>query len=112
MSIITIEVDDSELVKLNNYVIVGNDVALKSFLTRSTDLAELSDYELSQIVDCCKEAITENAVGVNYDVELGRSPQTDHRTYTLMGVSVVDDKYSNILVKDMIDYINNYKLGK
>lgn len=109
MGVVTIEVNDSELVKLNDFKIIETDIALKRFLRENGDIGELSDYEFSEVVDCCLCAIQHKRLGVTYNIELGRSPQNDRRTYTLMSADVTDDPDNvEILVADALVYISTY----
>lgn len=108
MKTLIIEVSVDELEKLNKYKIVKEDVALREFISKG-DIGELDDYSFDEVLGKCKKAILNNNVGVNVEIELGRSPQDDERTYTLMRYDIVDSGHCGLRTKDMIDYIDNYR---
>jgi len=74
MDIVTIDVDRSELIKLSKYRIVAENSALRSFISHG-DVGELDYYEIDQIINLCIKAIKLDYLGVDVDIELGRSPQ-------------------------------------
>lgn len=99
MKTIQIEVSEDSLQKLNNagisYVITNADVDIEDLLTAYTDVSELSNYELSQIVSTAHEAIEQGTeYGIAIDTLSGRD-MNDRRCYTLSSVSVVSRKDDN-----------------
>lgn len=99
----------SELPLLSSYQLVNSDVDLLEVLAQNiTDFDELSDYEQSQIVDDCKQSVKANASGISTKIYLGRCPQNDTRTYTLLdhGVFYEGDYIEDGDVLKVDTYIN------
>ena len=99
MKKIQIEVSQSELSKMDKagirYKITNNDVDLEKLLNNHTDVSELSQYELSQIVEVAKEAIIKgDEWGIAIETKSGRD-MNDHRCYTLEEVSIVSSDDDN-----------------
>jgi len=75
----------SDLHLLGEHRVVSTDVCLLEVLNQNiTHFDELSDYEQSQVVEDCAESIKEDASGIFTEIYLGRCPQKDTRTYTLL----------------------------
>lgn len=82
----------TELHLLSDYEVVNTDVDLLEILDNNiAHFNELGDYEQSQVVYVCKEAVKTNTAGIYTEIYLGRCPQKDTRTYTLVGYGVYDE---------------------
>lgn len=108
--VITVQINESELHKVNEYKVIDRNTSLREFLNYQPDVSELHDYEVNEIIDTCNKAISEESKGVRVEIELGRHPSTDERTYTLMNV-YLDEKDPDILTSDMVRFINSHSVN-
>lgn len=116
---VRIEIDESELVKLDNYTIlekvtpeVEEEEILRSYFSGYTDFSEIHEADREEILRCAKNAIEEGAYGIVVDIESGRDCR-DHRCYTFIGCHVVssksDNEYPDYKVSDLKKHLEENK---
>jgi hypothetical protein len=112
MKKIQIEVSESALKKIDEigikYQITNSDVNLERLLTSCNSVADLSDYEISKILNMAKKAIKKGTdYGISIETTSGRD-MNDHRCYTLDEVCIVsfNDDSCTHTVAELIKHSN------
>ncbi|QPB08563.1 hypothetical protein [Vibrio phage Va2] len=107
-----IEIPESELHKLSDYKIIERISpeserfeALRSLITRHTDVSEIRKSEQDEIIETILDALkSEDATGVAYEIELGRDSR-DYRSYTYIRSYVTYDGYPDFSMKEITDHL-------
>jgi hypothetical protein len=112
MKKVEVLISENDLHKLKElgieYEITNPDIELENYLKCSTNIAELSNYEVEQVVQKAKEAIQKGIkYGLVVDVNLGRD-MNDERCYSLNKVYISSTKKEDwdFTVKEFLNLLN------
>ena len=89
---VLIKIKESELSKIKDFEIVDKDLELREHIKHYSNIGDLYDWEVDNIIEEIHAARGSGYKGVVVDVELGRCPSTDERTYRLDSVNMSNDE--------------------
>lgn len=89
---VLVKIKESELSKIKNFEIVDKDLELREHIMHYSNIGDLYDWEVDSIIEEIYIARGSGYKGVAVDVELGRCPSTDERTYRLDSVNASNDE--------------------
>ena len=99
--LVTVKIKKNQLHKLDDYTIVDSDIELRDYLYCYPDIDELYEHEVNEIIDEIRECVRTGSGGVTVDIELGRCPSTDERTYRLESVKQCDEEDADITIREL-----------
>lgn len=102
---VLVRMDVTELAHVVNYEMYDEFIDLREWLGGHSNIGDLSQDEVDRVVNTCIEANNEQAYGVDVNVELGRHPVTDQRTYRLCSTRTTDCTSADLALEDFIHLI-------
>jgi hypothetical protein len=102
---VLVRVDVTELQHMVNYEMYDEFVDLREHLSDYSNIGDLSQNEVDSVISACVEANNTQSYGVDVDIELGRHPSTDMRTYRLERAHATNCTSATIPLTEIKEYI-------